>query len=553
MGLSILVAVLLMSFTGIQARADVISQEMAMETAHNFLSLDSDWNGTDDATVNLVEEEGVPAYYIIEYSKGGWAIVAAQSTSTPIIGYSTTGCYAAPEPMQAVLKANAQAIADAARTEDNATHERWEQIIQRRPVKTSADYPDVEPLIKCDLNQVSPFNSQCPDINGKRAVVGCVAVGMVQAMMVQQYPYAPQGSHSYDCPGIGLVSIDYDQVEPYDWDAVLNSKTTGDYDEVARILYHSGVAVGMYYGVAGSGAYWPDVYKAFSRNFGYSSKKIALHYKKDYSTSGWLKLLLNDIQNGRAVVYFGSSETIGHCWNIDGWKNSTQMVHVNWGWGGIGNGYFDIESMHDTFQGQEFPLNNSAIVGVGAPLTAPYGVKLSNTRFVEGTAAGVALADVTVFCKDSEANFTYDLRGPKNITGNNIVSPYEVVDGKLVSSQTVENKTKFTYLSIQVTNENTGESVEEEFNIHIGANNAVEVVESNALRLYPTVAEQRLTVEVPVVGGKYAIYSLSGAQVATGTLTDYKSDIAIESLAAGTYIVRYEHSEGVCVKRFVKK
>ena len=61
MGLSILVAVLLMTFTGIQARADVISQEMALETAHNFLSLDSDWNGTEDATVNLVEEEGVPA------------------------------------------------------------------------------------------------------------------------------------------------------------------------------------------------------------------------------------------------------------------------------------------------------------------------------------------------------------------------------------------------------------------------------------------------------------------------------------------------------------
>ena len=79
------------------------------------------------------------------------------------------------------------------------------------------------------------------------------------------------------------------------------------------------------------------------------------------------------------------------------------------------------------------------------------------------------------------------------------------------------------------------------------------MVESNALRLYPSVAEQRLTVEVPVVGGKYAIYSLSGAQVATGTLTDYKSDIAIELLAAGTYIVRYEYSEGVCVKRFVKK
>ena len=548
-----LAVVLMATFAGSQAMADVISQEVALETARNFLSLDSEWSGANDATIDLVEEEGVPAYYVVEFNEGGWAIVAAQSTSSPIIGYNTTGRYAAPEPMQAVLKANAQAIVAVARTASHTMHEGWERAIQRKPVKVTADYPDVEPLIKFDLNQVNPFNSQCPSIGDRKTVVGCVAVGMVQAMMVQQYPHRPQGTCTYDCPDVGRLSIDFDLEKPYDWEAVLNSETTGNYDEVARILYHSGVAVGMYYGVSGSGAYWPDVYKAFPRNFGYGSKVVSLHYKKDYSKSGWLKLLLDDIQKGRAVVYFGSSETIGHCWNIDGWKNSTQMVHVNWGWGGIGNGFFDVESMRDSFQGQEFPLNNSAIVGVGAPLTAPYGVTLSNTRFVEGTVAGVALAGVNVLCKDNEANFTYDLYGPKNITGKNIASPYDVVDGQLVSTQTIENTAKFTYLLMRVTNAATGEAVEEEFNIQIGADNAVEKVELSALRLYPAVADHTLTIEVPFVGGNYAIYSLSGAQVASGTLADYKTDVAIESLAAGTYIVRYDHSEGVIVERFVKK
>ena len=278
-----------------------------------------------------------------------------------------------------------------------------------------------------------------------------------------------------------------------------------------------------------------------------------MHNKKDFSKSEWLKKMVKEISNGRAVVYFGSSETIGHCWNLDGWKNATQMVHVNWGWGGIGNGFFNIESMRDSFQGQEFTLNNSAIVGIGAPLTAPYGVKLSTTKFVEGTAAGVALADVKIYCKDSEATFAYELYGPKNITGKNILSPYEVVDGKLVSTQTIENSAQYTYLLMKVTNTDTGESCEQEFNIKIGANNAVEVVELNALRLYPAVAEHTLTLEVSVVGGEYAIYSLSGVQVAAGTVVDTKTHVAIESLAAGTYMLRYEHGEGVSVKRFVKK
>ena len=550
---SIIVAIVLAALAGTQVMADVITQEMALGTARNFLSLDSEWSGAQDATIDLVEEEGVPAYYIIEFSEGGWAIVAAQSTSSPIIGYNTTGRYAAPEPMQAVLKANAQAIVDVARIEANTTHEGWGRAIQRKPAKVMLDFPDVAPLIKWDLNQGHPYNAHCPSVGGQKVLVGCVAVGMVQAMMVQQYPLAPKGSHTYNCPGLGRLSIDYDQEAPYDWEAIVNCEKTGDFDEVARILYHSGVAVDMMYGVDGSGAYETDAIKAFSRNFCYDPAMTKLHFKSDYSESSWLELLVTDMHKGRAIVYFGGNETSGHCWNIDGWKNTTQMVHVNWGWGGVGNGYFDIENMRDSYQGLEFPLGNTAIVGVGLPSTAPYGVKLSTTKFVEGTAAGVALADVNVYCEDSEATISYELWGPKNITGKNVASPYDVVDGKLVSKQTVENTAKFTYLLMKVTNDATGEFFEAEFNIQIGASNAVEVVESNLLRLYPSVVTNNVTLEVPAQGGEYTIYSLSGAQVATGVASNYKFDIEVSNLAAGAYIVRYVYDESVVTARFIKK
>lgn len=229
------------------------------------------------------------------------------------------------------------------------------------------------------------------------------------------------------------------------------------------------------------------------------------------------------------------------------------MVHVNWGWGGSGDGYFDIEKMRDSFQGLEFPKWNSAIVGIGLPTTAPYGIKLGSTRFVKGTAAGVALTDVTVLCEDEEAKIEFELFGPKNITGKNIPSPYEVRDGKLVSTVAVEDAKKFQYILIKATNTNTGESVEAEFNIRIEDGAGVEGVEMCGLMVYPSVATDMLTLEVPVAGGEYAIYSLSGVQVAAGKVGSYKTDIAVSDLSTGAYIVRYVSENNALTTRFIKK
>ena len=267
-----------------------------------------------------------------------------------------------------------------------------------------------------------------------------------------------------------------------------------------------------------------------------------------------METLVNEIYLGRVVIYFGSNEESGHCWNLDGWKQSTQMVHVNWGWGGYGNNYFNIDAMEDRYQNMSFPLNNSAVIGVGAPSTAPYDIRLSTTKFVDGTAAGVALADVTILCEDEEAVISYEMFGPNNLAGKPTVSPYEVKDGKLVSNKTIANTNAFKYLKMKVTNTNTGESFEKEFYFQIvEGDDAVETVLSDAMRVYPSVADNNLTIEVPAVGGEYAIYSVSGAQVSKGELAQYKTDINVSSLAAGTYILRYVHNSGVGVKTFVKK
>ena len=534
-------------------QAEVVSQEVAKQTAENLLSLDSEWQAAGDATINLVEYDGEPAYYVIEYAQGGWAIVSAQSSASPLIAYNPTGKYTAPEPMQVVLKNNARYMVDEARKDNTVKHEGWSRAMQRKPASDPISTPDIAPLITVNLGQSAPYNDMCPKIDGQRCLVGCVAVGMAQAMMVQRFPERAEGKYTYTSDGIGVLSIDYDSEAPYNWDAMYASDATGDYSEIARLLYHCGVSVNMGYGLDGSGTQTDKVATALPRNFGYDKDLVHFVEKPD-SDDEWLNILLDELLLGRVIVYRGQGEESGHCWNLDGWKKSTQMVHVNWGWNGYGNGYFKINAMEDKYQNMSFPYYNGAVLGVGMPTTAPYGIKLSAEKFVIGTAAGVALADVIVMCEDPEANFSYEILGPKNIMGKHTVSPYSVQDGKLVASEAVQDVNKFKYMLMTVTNTNTGESFTKEFTISLtNEDGAVDAVMSDAMRVYPSVADNNLTVEVPAVGGEYAVYSVAGVQVLSGNLSQYKTEIGVSSLTAGTYILRYVHNNGVGVKTFIKK
>ena len=534
--------------------AEVVTTEVAKQTADNFLALDNEWHGIDEANVRLVEHDGVPAYYVVEYTAGGWAVVSAQTSSAPVIGYNTVGEFAAPGAMGELLNFNAKMIT--ARAKDGVVeHAEWKRVMHRKPAADVETTPDITPLITVNLNQSDPYNKYCPEINGENALVGCVAVAMSQAMMVQRYPDRPVGQNSYKYQNLKL-SIVYDNEPAYDWDAMYDSDRTGNYDEVARLLYHAGVSIDMQYSLSFSGAYINDAAKALVRNFQFDKAKVKAVYRYEHSDAEWYDMILTDLLMGRAVMYQGAADDEGnggHCWNIDGWKQATQMVHCNWGWGGYGDGYFSIDNMTDSYQGISFLYHHGAIIGIGKPTTAPYGIELSSTKFGVGVEAGVALADVTVMCEDPEAVIAFELFGPKNLAGKYTTSPYEIVDGKLVSTKTLADSNAFKFLLIKVTNANTGESYERQFTIQIVSSDAVESVMSDAMRVYPSVAADVVTIEVPVAGGDYAVYSVAGAQVQAGSLDAYKNEVNVSALAAGTYILQYVHNDGVGVKTFIKK
>ena len=276
--LFIVLSTVILSILSLCVQAEVISQEVAKQTAENLLSLDESWHGVNDATIRLVEFDGEPAYYVIEYAQGGWAIVSAQSSATPLIGYNTTGRYVAPEPMQEMLDVSANYIVGMARMDGSVRHKGWQLAMQRKPAADPSTTPSIEPLIPTNLNQGYPYNKYCPTIDGQNAVVGCVAVAITQAMMVQRYPDQGQGKFTYTDSegGTGTHTVDFEN-QYYDWDAIINCDQTKDYDAVARILYQVGVSVKMRYGLSSYAAI-VDAHEALYRNFRYDKDKLRFFY-----------------------------------------------------------------------------------------------------------------------------------------------------------------------------------------------------------------------------------------------------------------------------------
>ncbi len=123
--------------------------------------------------------------------------------------------------------------------------EGWAKESATRPLRaaTRATKAAVAPLIKVNWNQSGSYKKYCPKDGNGQAIVGCVAVGMAQAMSVAQWPERSVGRIRLRQQD-GYQYINYDKEPAYNWDAILSGANGND--DVARLLWHCGVAVKMH-------------------------------------------------------------------------------------------------------------------------------------------------------------------------------------------------------------------------------------------------------------------------------------------------------------------
>lgn len=292
--------------------------------------------------------ETTPAVYVFNaIGEQGFVLVSAKDNARAVLGYSDEGHIDAqniPANMRAWLQMYADELARAAKAPAAADAQR-----------TVEYYPVVEPLIgDVAWNQDAPYNNHCPiDPNtNQRSVTGCMATAVAQVMYHHKYPKKGTGTYSYWC-GWENLSVDFSKAT-YDWDHMLpsykNGYTQQESDAVAKLMYHVGVACNMWYGSSASGAGMGTGMQALVRHFDYDAAIRVL--MKDYmDEEAVMDEIVVELQGSRPVFIEALTKNDeGHAFVCDGIQ-ADGYIHINWGWGGYGNGYFALSAMNPTNQG----------------------------------------------------------------------------------------------------------------------------------------------------------------------------------------------------------
>lgn len=336
--------------------ASPVLESEALKTATRFHQLRSPSRLRSAEVLKLVYQgtsnklrssAGVPAFYIYNIGdRQGFVIVSGEDATKSILGYADEGSFktdSMPDHLKGWLnfyQLEIEAIRNATLTSTVS-----EEQISEIATGTSM----VAPLlggIKWD--QTNPYNLLCPWDAGasSRTLAGCVAVAMAQIMDYYEWPIKGTGSNSYTDETYGVQTVDFSKTT-YDWTNMLDyygtSATEQQKTAVSTLIYHCGVAVDMAYSLTGSSANIVKAAEAFVSHFGYDHE-IQRYERLYYSDYEWNTIIKNELNNARPVYFSGSSDDGGHAFVCDGY-DSNNLFHINWGWGGSSNGYFELSSL----------------------------------------------------------------------------------------------------------------------------------------------------------------------------------------------------------------
>lgn len=345
----ILVALTLLT-ASLNTTAKDITPQQAQQIAARYITLDNR-NNAPARSFSISTTATTPAtmpYYAFNDADGnGFVLVSGDDCVTPVLGYSTTGAFDEnnmPMQMREWLQSVTAQIA-AKRTEGNGTARTLAPLDPNPTVIVPA-------LISSTWDQSYPYNRKTPTIGDRGTLTGCVATASAQVMRYHRWPKKGMGSVSYKTPNYDQksISIDFTQSE-YDWDNMRDTYniysqdwSTKQADAVSVLMRDIGAACHLQYNTNGTSGFSNDAAIALMRNFGYNAE---FYYKSDYSTATWMSMIKEQLDAGMPIIYSGVGlKSGGHEFVVDGY-DSNGYLHVNWGWSGVGDGFFALSNFGD--------------------------------------------------------------------------------------------------------------------------------------------------------------------------------------------------------------
>ncbi len=321
--------------------------------------------------VTLRNDDGSPELYVMNLSDGSMLLLSAESETPALLGYSDSAYDPAnvPPAMQAMLQQFAQEIATL-RSSTSA------------PVATEYVAPKMQainPICRTTWDQGAPYNYYCPTLNSKKCVTGCVATAVAQVLKALEWPAKCSGGemgYTWDNGGKQLT-LNFSDVT-LDWDKMLDtyssSAVTTQSKAVATLMKALGYATHMNYSPTASGAQGIEMARGLVKYFDYDATLSYLHHDW-FSREAWESLIHGELLKGIPVYFDGANAdwSSGHAFVVDGYDGEG-FFHLNWGWGGMSDGYYRLTALDPVSQGI-----GGSNMGYNFAQSIIYGLKKGNT------------------------------------------------------------------------------------------------------------------------------------------------------------------------------
>lgn len=309
-----------------------------------------------NASSPLIESRVTRAYTLYQTPKGDFAMIAADDRLPAVLAVGnslTSGTTAQVNPGFEWFCSSIEEVSRLLTSSNMAF---------TTTLPDPAKYPaKVDALITSQWGQDAPYSYWCPTGYGEicedytpdvvHCCVGCVATALAQIVRYYRFPDHAAGTANF-LIGNNEASDSFDAT--FDWDNMLDTYPEGQYTEaqgraVALLSYVCGLVSWMNYATNESGSSNLAAVAGAQNYFGYS-KDAATVVRSDYSEPEWMDMVYNELSQRRPLYYQGvhlnfdpstGLVAAGHSFVIDGY-NEQGMVHVNWGWYGNYDGYFDI-------------------------------------------------------------------------------------------------------------------------------------------------------------------------------------------------------------------
>ena len=371
-------ALLMVGFvsTTMQITASPITRQQAQQNALSFMQERGKSvaiSSLRHAPMRAAQPDELQPYYVFNIDGNhGYVIASGDDCAYAVLGYSDEGTIDLNN-----LPCNLQAWLDGYAQDIKYLQEHGAS--PARASKKADNRPAIAPLLTCHWGQGYPYNMFCPidPTTGQQCVTGCVATAMAQVMYYHRARSAYETTYEIPAYATSTLGINVDAIPAgsfIDWDNMIDS-----YDDsypieveqaVANLMKYCGAAVKMDYTSAASAAAVVNIDIAFLLHFHYSSKTRSL-YRSSYSSENWEDLIYSELNESRPVCYGGDApDQGGHEFVCDGYDGNG-FYHINWGWGGFGDGYFALTMTDLSDELLPYSNNNHALINAQPRASLP--------------------------------------------------------------------------------------------------------------------------------------------------------------------------------------